>query len=273
MAAMDCRICVVVLRRNCGKSTALAAGFRAAHGDYVITMDGDLQHSPSDIPAFVAKLEEGFDIVCGRRRNREERGLQKLLNGWANWATAKLTGVNIHDFGGGFKAYRRELVSELPIYGELQRLIPVLAFRKTMRICEVPIAISPRGSGVSKYGVSKKLPFLFDLITVRFLLSYLTRPLHAFGTLGVMSIAAGLVLAVWLVLSKLMYGISVMQQHGPLMIASAVLLIAGIQVFALGLVAELQVWHYYRIQGRTAPYEVEYVIPSNVSESTVCSER
>jgi glycosyltransferase involved in cell wall biosynthesis len=270
MAAMDPRICVVVLRRNCGKSTALAAGFRAAQGDFVITMDGDLQHSPSDLPAFIEKLEQGYDIVCGQRQNREETGLQRVLNGRANWVTAKLTGVNIHDFGGGFKAYRRELVSELPIYGELQRLIPVLASGRQMRICEVPITIAPRDSGVSKYGMRKKLPFLFDLITVRFLSGYITRPLHAFGTAGILAIGVGSLLAGWLILSKLLYGISVMQEHGPLMIASAVLIIAGIQSFALGLVAELQVWHYHRIQGRPAPNEVARIIRSEEHATSIC---
>jgi glycosyltransferase involved in cell wall biosynthesis len=257
ISSVDSRVTVVALRRNLGKSAAVAAGFKAARGRFVITMDGDLQHDPGDIPRFIEKLEEGFDIVCGWRNQRSAGVVERLFNRGANWVAAKWTGVDIHDFGGGFKAYRRELVVGLPIYGELQRLIPVLALRQEARVCEVPISAVPRERGVSKYGISKKLPFFFDLIAVWFLLRYLSRPLHAFGTAGVVSAAGGFVLAGWLVLSKLIYGTSVMQQHGPLMVASAVLIVAGIQLIALGLLAELQVRHYYQAEGRGAASDVE----------------
>lgn len=257
ISAVDSRVTTVALRKNFGKSEAVAAGFKAARGRFVITLDGDLQHDPADIPQFIEKLEEGYDIVCGWRSQREEGFLGRVFNRTANWIAAKWTGVDIHDFGGGFKAYRRELVVELPIYGELQRLIPVLALRPDARVCEVPITITPRQRGSSKYGISKKLPFFFDLIAVWFLLRYLSRPLHAFGTAGVISGTVGLLVAGWLGLSKLLYGVSVMQQHGPLLVASAVLIVAGVQLVALGLLAEIHVRHYHQGHRRSAPNEAE----------------
>jgi len=222
-----------------------------------------LQHDPNDILRFIEKLDEGYDIICGRRENNGS-GLRGLSNYCANWVTARLTGVPIHDFGSGFKAYKRNLVSEIPMYGEMQRLIPVLAFRREARVCEIPITIKPRKHGVSKYGLSRKLPFLFDLLTVRFLLRYVSRPLHAFGTAGLLSFFVGSMFALWLVLSKLLYNVSVMQQHGPLMVASAVLIVAGIQLVAFGLLAEMQVRHFHQSQDRSAPYEVESVIRSEI---------
>jgi glycosyltransferase involved in cell wall biosynthesis len=168
IALVDSRVTVVGLRQNAGKSQALSAAFSVARGDFIVTMDGDLQHDPADIPRFVDKLEEGFDIVCGRRTERpEESWMQRMSNRVANWVLRSLTGIRIHDWGGGFKAYRRNLVSDLPIYGELQRLIPVLALRRGARVCEIPITIAPRKHGVSKYGMVRKLPVFFDLITVR----------------------------------------------------------------------------------------------------------
>jgi glycosyltransferase involved in cell wall biosynthesis len=257
IASVDSRVTVVGLRRNQGKSAAVAAGFRAARGRFVITMDGDLQHDPADLPRFVEKLEEGFDIVCGWRNQRSGGILERIFNRGANWIASRWTGVDIHDFGGGFKAYRRDLIEGLPIYGELQRLIPALAFRHDATVCEVPITATPRAKGVSKYGLAKKLPFFFDLIAVWFLLRYLSRPLHAFGTAGVLSATAGFAVAAWLIISKMVYGVSVMQQHGPLMIASAVLIVAGIQLIALGLLAEIQVRHYHQGQGLHSSSEME----------------
>ncbi len=255
IAHRDNRISVVGLPRNSGKSVALCAAFGVARGDFVITMDGDLQHDPADIPKFVAKLEEGFDIVCGRRTRRSEGWLQRLSTWSANWVLGKLTGIHIHDWGGGFKAYKRELVSELPIYGELQRLIPVLALRRGARVCEVPITAAPREHGVSKYGIVRKLPVFFDLITVRFLLRYLNRPLHFFGSLGLFSLAAGIATGLWLAVQRLAYGTRIMAEHGPLMIFSAVLIVAGIQLLALGLLAELLVRYFYESRGRSLLYE------------------
>jgi len=144
IALQDGRVTVITLPRNSGKSAALGAGFEVALGDNIVTMDGDLQHHSSDIPRFVEKLREGFDIVCGQRLQRsEDSWMQRMSNRAANWMTAKLSGVRIHDFGSGFKAYKREFVAQLPVYGEMQRLIPILALRQGCRICEIPITIAP----------------------------------------------------------------------------------------------------------------------------------
>jgi glycosyltransferase involved in cell wall biosynthesis len=253
----DDRVVVVSLRRNSGKSAALRAGFDVALGHFIITMDGDLQHNATDIPRFVAKLEEGYDVVCGRREERENISwFERLTNKLANWTLARLTGVPIHDFGGGFKAYRRELVALTPLYGELQRLIPVMALRQGGRVCEVPITISPRRHGNSKYGMIQKLPFLFDLITVRFLMGYLSRPLHFFGTAGFFAALSGSLVGLWLLAKKLLFGVTVMQQHGPLMFFAGVLFVSGVQLVALGLLAELQVRHYHEVYDWRTRYTV-----------------
>jgi hypothetical protein len=157
----------------------------------------------------------------------------------------------------------------VPIYGELQRLIPVLALRRGAMICEVPITTAPREHGVSKYGMASKLPVFFDLLTVRFLLRYLSRPLHFFGTAGVVSIFSGGALGLWMLLWKLLYGMRIMTEHGPLLIFSAVLILAGVQLLALGLLAEMQVRHYYQSRGRHTPYDVACVIRAQRNEEEV----
>jgi glycosyltransferase involved in cell wall biosynthesis len=253
IAQVDRRIVAVGLRQNAGKSLALSTAFSVAKGDFIITMDGDLQHDPADIPRFAEKLEEGFDIVGGRRMKRAESLPQRLSNRCANWVLGKVTGVHIHDWGSGFKAYRRALVSDVPIYGELQRLIPVLALRRGARVCEIPITVAPRANGVSKYGMIRKLPVIFDLITVRFLLRYLARPLHFFGTAGFLALLAGGGIGAWLLISRLFYGVQIMRDHGPLLIFAAVFILAGIQLLALGLLAEMHVRYYYESRSRIAP--------------------
>ena len=255
IARQDGRVTVVTLPWNSGKSAALGAAFDVALGEYIITMDGDLQHSPADIPRFIEKLDDGFDIVCGRRlQHTEVSWLQRISNRAANGITARLSGVRIHDFGSGFKAYRRELIARLPVYGELQRLIPILALHRGSRICEIPITISPRERGTSKYGLLQKIPFFFDLITVRFLTRYLSRPMHFFGTAGIAAAFTGGLIALWLLTETLLLHTSVLQEHGPLMFFATVLILAGMQLFAVGLLAELQVRHYHDRRGGRPPY-------------------
>ena len=268
IALIDTRVTVVRLRHNAGKSAALCAGFHEAHGDFVITMDGDLQHDAADLPQFVEKLEQGCDIVSGWRNQHDGSWLQRASTWGANWVLRTLTGVQIHDFGVGFKAYRRELVSDVPIYGELQRLIPVLALRQGTRVCEVPITTLPREHGVSKYGIIRKFPVFFDLVTVLFMQRYLSRPMHFFGTAGIAGILAGGGIGVWL-LRLLFEGASVMPDHGPLLVFAAVLILCGLQLFALGLLAEMQVRHYYESRGRTGAYDVARVIRAQKNEEAV----
>src|SRR5271165_4934476 len=192
LALIDPNVTIVKLRRNFGQTAALAAGFANCTCEYVIAMDGDLQHDPADIPSFLEKLEEGYDVVSGWREHRiDNLLLRRIPSRCANWLMAKLSGVNIHDFGTTFKAYRRELLSQLPLYGEMHRFIPALASGYGASICEIPIHNQNRKNGESHYGISRTFRVLFDLITIRFLLRYMSRPLHFFGRLGLINMILG----------------------------------------------------------------------------------
>jgi glycosyltransferase involved in cell wall biosynthesis len=269
IAAVDSRVIVVRLRRNFGQTSALAAGFDHARGEYIIAMDGDLQHDPADIPLFLEKINEGYDIVSGWRSRRVDNfWLRRLPSRCANWLMAKLSGVDIHDFGTTFKAYRREILEQVPLYGELHRFIPALASWHGATICEVPIRNVNRERGTSHYGISRTFRVFFDLITIRFLLRYLSRPLHFFGTLGMMSILAGSGVTVWLLVEKFLRNAGIMAAHGPLMICAAVLLLAGFNMLAVGLLGEMQVRHYHQ-PARRAPYSVERVLRTQSEEQGV----
>jgi glycosyltransferase involved in cell wall biosynthesis len=269
IAAVDSRVVVVKLRRNFGQTSALAAGFDHARGRYIIAMDGDLQHDPADIPMFLERLAEGYDIVSGWRKRRiDNLWLRRIPSRCANWLMAKLSGVNIHDFGTTFKAYRREVLEGIPLYGELHRFIPALASWQGASICEVPIRNVNREHGNSHYGLSRTFRVFFDLITIRFLLRYLSRPLHFFGSLGMSSIVAGAVASFWLLAEKLLRGTHIMSEHGPLMIFAAVLILAGVQLLALGLLGEMQVRHFHEPAHR-APYAVDCVLRAQNEERTI----
>ena len=272
IAAVDSRVTVVRLRRNFGQTSALAAGFDHARGQYIIAMDGDLQHDPADIPLFLEKIAEGYDIVSGWRKRRiDNLWLRRIPSRCANWLMAKLSGVDIHDFGTTFKAYRREILEQVPLYGELHRFIPALASWYGASICEVPIRNVVRERGASHYGISRTFRVFFDLITIRFLLRYLSRPLHFFGTIGALSIAAGGGIASWLMLDKFLSHTDTMAEHGPLMIFSAVLLLAGLNLLAVGLLGEMQVRHYHE-PSRRAPYYVDRVLRAQSSEEHTIPE-
>ncbi len=269
IAAVDSRVTVVKLRRNFGQTAGLAAGFDHARGEYIIAMDGDLQHDPSDIPMFLEKIAEGYDIVSGWRKQRiDNLWLRRIPSRIANWAMAKLSGVDIHDFGTTFKAYRREILEQVPLYGELHRFIPALASWHGASIIEVPIRNVNRERGLSHYGISRTFRVFFDLITIRFLLRYLSRPLHFFGTVGMLSILTGFSVAGWLAVQKLFYNSHLLVQHGPLMILGAVLFIAGLNMLAVGLLGEMQVRHYHE-PTRRAPYSVDRVLRAQSEEHTV----
>jgi len=260
IAAVDSRVVVVKLRRNFGQTSALAAGFDHAQGEFIIAMDGDLQHDPADIPAFIEKLEEGYDIVSGWRKERVDNlVLRRIPSRIANWAMSKLSGVDLHDFGTTFKAYRSELIDEIPLYGELHRFIPALASWYGASICEIPIKNIVRPQGASHYGISRTFRVFFDLITIRFLLKYMTRPLQFFGRFGVLGMSGGLAIALWLMWQKVVNNVHVMDEHGPLMIFGMVLIVAGVQLLALGLLGDLQVRHFYE-PASGMPYRVSKVI-------------
>jgi len=267
IAAVDSRVVVVKLRRNFGQTSALAAGFDHAEGEFVIAMDGDLQHDPAEIPKFIEKLNQGYDIVSGWREKRVDNlWLRRIPSRCANWAMAKLCGVPLHDFGTTYKAYARELIDEIPLYGEgLHRFIPALASWYGAKVCEVPIVNIERPGGTSHYGISRTVRVFFDLITIRFLLKYMMRPLHFFGGFGVAGIGTGLLVALYMVFEKFVRHLNVMDAHGPLLVFGAVMLVAGVQMLALGLLGELQVRHFHEPRSGQ-PYRVAQVIRTEAGE-------
>jgi glycosyltransferase involved in cell wall biosynthesis len=240
IAQRDPQVRLTSLARNYGQTAALAAGFDAASGDVIVAMDGDLQHAPEEIPKLLAKLDEGYDIVSGWREQRVDNlWTRRLPSKLANWMMAKLSGVSLHDFGTTFKAYRAPVIKRIRLHGDLHRFIPALASWGGARIAEVPIANIPRPQNQSHYGLSRTWRVAADLITVRFLLRYVTRPLHFFGPVGFGSVAAGATAAAWVLATKLITGALVFLEHGPLLLLSALLIQAGIMLIGLGLLAEL----------------------------------
>jgi glycosyltransferase involved in cell wall biosynthesis len=261
IAAVDSRVLVIKLRRNFGQTSALAAGFDHASGEFILSMDGDLQHDPSEIPNFLAKLNEGYDVVSGWRKERIDNFIMRRFpSRCANWLMAKLSGVDIHDFGTTFKAYRREVIHNIPLYGEMHRFIPALASWYGASICEIPIKNVHRERGKSHYGISRTFRVFFDLLTIRFLLKYMSRPLHFFGAIGALGILAGsFISAVLLGLKMFHPHVNVMDQHGPLFVIAGVLILAGIQLLAVGLLGELQVRHYFTSQ-HPEPYAIDRIV-------------
>src|ERR1700681_3417843 len=188
----DPRLKVIRLRRNFGQTAALSAGFDEAQGSIVVSLDGDLQHDPEDIPALLAKIEEGYDIASGWRKDRIDNAItRRIPSRIANWLMSKASGVDLRDFGTTFKAYRAEVLKDVHLYGELHRFIPALASFYGARVAEVPIQKTPRIAGGSHYGLSRTFRVLFDILTIRFLLKYFTRPMHFFGTIGLIGTASG----------------------------------------------------------------------------------
>lgn len=246
----DPHLKVVRLRRNFGQTAALSAGFHEARGSIIISMDGDLQHAPEDIPALLAKIDEGYDISSGWRKNRVDHPLtRKLPSRVANWIMAKVSGIDLHDFGTTFKAYRAEILKDIHLYGELHRFIPALASFYGARIAEVPIRNAPRAVGDSHYGLGRTLHVLFDILTIKFLLSYFTRPMHFFGKLGLAGTTVGGGILGYLCLHKLT-GHEILIEHGPLLLAGSLLLLAGIMMFSTGLLGEVLMRTYFESQGR-----------------------
>jgi glycosyltransferase involved in cell wall biosynthesis len=275
IAAVDSRVLVVKLRRNFGQTSALAAGFDHATGEYILSMDGDLQHDPVDIPAFIERLDEGFDVVSGWRKTRIDSFiLRRLPSICANKLMAWLSGVQIHDFGTTFKAYRRGVIQSIPLYGEMHRFIPALASWYGASICEIPIRNVNRQRGKSHYGLGRTFRVFFDLVTIRFLLRYLSRPLHFFGGLGALGMFAGSVMAAALLGLKLLHPhTGVLEIHGPMFIIASVLIVAGIQLLAIGLLGELQVRHYHSSQ-RSASYTIDRLVRlASSDEPNLLSER
>src|ERR1700720_3392791 len=247
----DHRVNIIRLRRNFGQTAGLKAGFDFARGEVIISMDGDLQHDPEEIPRFLEKIEEGYDLVSGWRYARRDHWLMRQFpSRVANWMMAKLSGLELHDFGTTFKAYRREIIQEIQLYGELHRFIPALASSTGARIAEVPIANLERKSGKSNYGIGRTIRVFLDLLIVKFLLDYSTRPLQFFGLLGVGLAGSGGLIAAFLGFTKFYYSKTIMTQHGPLMLLAVALFISGVQLVSMGLLGELIARTYYESQNK-----------------------
>jgi glycosyltransferase involved in cell wall biosynthesis len=249
LAAAIPELVAVLLRRNYGQTAAMAAGFDASHGAVIVTLDGDLQNDPADIPLLLDRLEQGYDLVSGWRHQRQDAALQRLLpSKIANRLIARVTGVRLHDYGCSLKAYRREVVADMNLYGELHRFLPALAFIEGARITEVKVNHHARRFGQSKYGIDRTFRVLMDLLTVWFMKRFLTRPMHVFGFGGLACLAIGLVLGLVLLGEKVFLNADVGDR--PLLMAAVLAIMAGIQLFCFGLLAELQMRTYHESQGR-----------------------
>jgi glycosyltransferase involved in cell wall biosynthesis len=248
--ARDQRLKAVRFRRNFGQTPALAAGFDHARGDVIVAMDGDLQYHPEDIPKLLEKIDEGYDIASGWRAQRAETDplIRRLLSLIANRLMARVSGLQIYDFGSTFKAYRREVIENIRLYGELHRFIPALASQVGATIVEVPVSLSPRTSGKSKYNLSRTFTVMLDLIGIKFLLSYARRPLKIFGSLGLLANAAGFLSLLVALAMKVAQGIGLVRN--PLLLLAVLFVLVGVQLTSLGLIGEMIRRVYHAAQGK-----------------------
>jgi glycosyltransferase involved in cell wall biosynthesis len=251
--AGDDHVRVVSLRRNFGQTAAMTAGFDHARGGIIITMDGDLQNDPHDIPQLVGKLNEGYDVVTGWRHDRQDAFLSRRLpSQLANRLISWVTGVGLHDYGCTLKAFRREVIDNINLYGEMHRFIPAIASGMGISFTEVKVNHRARRFGTSKYGISRTIRVVLDLITVKFMLSYATRPLHVFGTVGVVSSLLGVLIALVLTVQRQLYGVALANR--PLLLLAVLLIFMGIQFITIGLLAELVVRTYHESQKKPIYY-------------------
>lgn len=249
IAKEDERVRVISLRRNYGQTAAMAAGIDAAKGDILIPMDADLQNDPNDIKRLLEKLDEGFDVVSGWRKKRQDKLITRKIPSWiANSIISKIGGVPLHDYGCSLKAYRREVIQDVRLYGEMHRFIPIYASWAGARVTEIPVEHHPRTMGKSKYGLSRTIKVVFDLITIKFLATYQTKPLYVFGSFGLMAFLISVVAGIWAFVLKFGYGVSFILT--PLPLIAIVLLAISVQFFLMGLLAELLVRTYHESQDK-----------------------
>jgi glycosyltransferase involved in cell wall biosynthesis len=243
--AEDARVRVIGLRRNFGKTAALLAGFQQARGDVIVTMDADLQDDPKEIPRFLEALAKGEDLVSGWKRRRHDPVSKTVPSRLFNGVVRGSTGIPLHDFNCGFKAYRREVLEDLKLYGELHRFIPVMAYWRGYRVGEIEVEHHARQFGRSKFGASRLFKGLLDFVKVMFLTRYMQRPLQLFGLVGIVLLLLGGAGFFYLLVLKLL-GQSVFQTHGPLMVASGIVIVSGLQLFTMGLLGEMQRHYAFR---------------------------
>jgi len=254
LAAADKAVKVVHFRRNFGQTAALSAGMHLASGDIIVTLDADLQNDPADIPLLVARLDEGYDLVHGWRKDRQDAFLSRRLpSKVANWLISRVTGFAVHDLGCTLKAMRREVAGELQLYGEMHRFIPILAHWRGARCAEVVTRHHPRRFGKSKYGISRTVRVVLDLMTVKYMIQYQSSPMRLFGGLGLASLVAGGLSAAATLAMKLAQGIDM--TGNPLLLLTVFAALAGLQFLVLGLLGEVCVRTYYESQGKQ-PYAI-----------------
>jgi glycosyltransferase involved in cell wall biosynthesis len=248
LAAQDKRVKVISFRKNFGQTAAIAAGFDAASGEILVTLDADLQNDPADIPQLIKLINEGYDVVSGWRKNRKDNMLlRKIPSYFANRLISWVTGQKLHDYGCTLKAYRREIVKDIKLYGEMHRFLPALAGWVGGRIAEIPVKHHPRTRGRSKYNITRTMKVLIDLITVKFLLSYSTKPNYVFGGMGIMSLSVGFISLV-----VVAYRVVVLKrlEATPLVFIMTILFLAGIQLILMGLLAEMLIRTHFESQGK-----------------------
>jgi glycosyltransferase involved in cell wall biosynthesis len=256
-AELDPTLTLIRFRRNFGQTPAIQAGLDASRGLVVVTMDADLQNDPHDIGKMLQKLDEGYDLVAGWRKDRKDPFISRRLpSSIANWLISATTQVRLHDYGCTLKAFRRDLAKQLRLYGEMHRFIPAVAAFIGASIAEMPVNHRPRRFGQSKYGISRTLRVVLDLITVRFIQQYLTRPMQVFGLLGLLLFVAGLGTSGWLAVEKLAFGHTLSDR--PLLLLGVLLIVVGVQLLSLGLLADIVSRTYHEAQNRR-PYFVREV--------------
>jgi glycosyltransferase involved in cell wall biosynthesis len=272
IAARDHRVRVVRFVRNFGQTAALSAGIDYAAGDIIIPMDADLQNDPVDITRLLQKLDEGYDVVSGWRKDRKDEFFTRLLPSWAaNKLISVISGVPLHDYGCSLKAYRREVIKDVRLYGEMHRFVPIYATWMGARVAEIPVSHHARQFGQSKYGLSRTFKVVLDLLTVKFLSSYATKPIHVFGMIGLGCFGLSLAGFAWMIVLKLFYHTTFIETPLPVLVAMCFML--GVQFIMMGLLAEIMVRTYHEAQGKLI-YKVKTVLnaspyePSRVSSAT-----
>jgi glycosyltransferase involved in cell wall biosynthesis len=263
----DSRLRLIKLRRNFGQTAAFMAGFDLSRGDVIITMDADLQNDPRDIPMLLAKIDEGYDIVSGWRIDRQDKWLtRRLPSQAANWLISRLTGVVLHDYGCSLKAYRREVLEHTRLYGELHRFIPALASWMGVKVAEVPVNHRARRYGRSKYGLSRIVRVSLDLLTVKFLLDYATRPIQVFGLIGLITLLLGTGLAAYLTIQRQFFGIPLGDR--PILLLAILLIVVGVQLVIMGLLGELVVRTYHETQNKPI-YMVREIVEEKATNENI----
>lgn len=250
IASEDSRVRVISLRRNYGQTAAMSAGIDAAKGDILIPMDADLQNDPKDIARLLEKLNEGYDVVSGWRKNRKDKLVMRKIPSWiANSVISKIGGVPLHDYGCSLKAYRRDVIQDVKLYGEMHRFIPIYASWAGARVTEIPVDHHARTMGKSKYGISRTIKVVFDLMTIKFMAEYHTKPIYVFGMFGLLAFLFSFISAVWAFVLKFVYGTSFILT--PLPVIAVVMLAISVQFIMMGLLAEMLVRTYHESQDKT----------------------